>query len=54
MRAGGRQPASATDAALALVATDMRKAMPRDVDKKSMVPLPRPIQVHELGADFVS
>jgi len=35
-------------------ALDMRKAMARDATKKSMVPLPRPIQVHELGVDFIS
>jgi hypothetical protein len=27
---------------------DMRKAMPRDVDKKSVIPLPHPITADEL------
>ena len=35
-------------------ALDMRKAMPRDAARKSMVPLTRPIHPHELGADFCS
>ena len=35
-------------------ALDMRKAMPRDVDKKSMIPLPKPVHPYELGADFIS
>jgi N-terminal acetyltransferase B complex catalytic subunit len=33
-------------------ALDMRKALPRDVEKKSVVPLKRPIQPHELEQDF--
>jgi hypothetical protein len=33
-------------------AFDMRKAMPRDVERKSVVPLTRAIQPHELGEDF--
>ena len=32
-------------------ALDLRKAMPRDVHKKSTVPLDRPIQPHELEHD---
>ena len=35
-------------------ALDMRKAMPRDVYKKSMVPLPKPVHPYELGEDFLS
>jgi N-terminal acetyltransferase B complex catalytic subunit len=29
----------------------MRKAMPRDVEKKSVVPLNRPVKPHELEFD---
>lgn len=29
-------------------AFDMRKAMPRDVDKKSIVPLPHPVKSDEI------
>ncbi len=32
-------------------ALDLRKAMPRDVQKKSIVPLERPIHPHELEHD---
>lgn len=31
--------------------TDMRKAMPRDVEKRSVVPLARPVRPHELEFD---
>ena len=33
-------------------AYDMRKALPRDVKKRSVVPLPRPVHPWELGEDF--
>ena len=29
---------------------DMRKAMPRDVDKKSVIPLPHPVRADELDS----
>ena len=32
-------------------ALDLRKAMPRDVQRKSIVPLERPIHPHELEHD---
>ena len=32
-------------------AFDMRKAMRRDVHKRSVVPLPRPVHAHELEYD---
>jgi len=32
-------------------ALDMRKAMPRDIFEKSVVPLPRPVRPHELEFD---
>jgi len=34
-----------------LVAADMRKAMPRDVEKRSVIPLSRPVRPHELEFD---
>lgn len=33
---------------LTLIFTDMRKAMPRDVDKKSMIPLKHPVHCDEV------
>ena len=32
-------------------ALDMRKAMPRDIDKKSIIPLTHPIYPHQLESD---
>lgn len=31
-----------------VVLTDMRKALPRDVDKKSIIPLPHPVTPDQL------